>query len=94
MRHPMENKSFVEWLERQPPEKEFDYDNGNTCAICQYFQAVGIDFKVVQPAHWQDHQGTFHKLPVGWNDAARANRCQARQTFGEAAKKARATLLV
>ncbi len=50
--NPLSLESFILWLEQQPPEDTYDFqDYRGACLICQYLTATGVDFA--------DHYLTF-----------------------------------
>lgn len=70
------NDSLREWLQKQPPDGEYDYIND--CLIGRYLAAHGIDAVVGISMVW--HEGGVQPLPDGWN---RINR-EPPRTFGAA----------
>ena len=98
-------KSLVNWLEKQPTDKAYDYADGKACPCTQYFQAMGLPVEAVTMSHWYEPTGPEGRLPRGhaypvilaeiahggWrpNDGIQLPKRAIYRTFGEALKLAR-----
>lgn len=40
---PFSLDSLITWLERQPPDREYDYGDTENCALCQYAKSIGYE---------------------------------------------------
>lgn len=80
--------SLIAWLEKQPPEGEYDYRSNNECLIGQYFKALGIGVAPngIGPYDWWDTNGKTHLLSAEFRDTAIGRP----RTFGAALTRARA----
>ena len=94
MRNPLSLEAFADWLEKQPGEKKYKYISATQCLICQYFNAIGLDFIALDSRAWCDHNYEDHKLPDHFNDIAHGvgDDLWTRHTFGSAARRARELL--
>ena len=90
MRSPFENKSLIEWLDRQPEGSTYLYVDYHDCLICQYFVAMGLPAKCVGTDMWIDTRDNIRPLPPGWDAVSLGDRTQAtkQQLFSDAAKRA------
>lgn len=73
--------TLIAWLEKQPPEKDYDYCSAADCLIAQYLRQSGI-------AHYELDSGEVDQL--GWSDIVHPNCFEDEWTFGAALKRARA----
>jgi hypothetical protein len=70
MRNPLTLEAFAEWCEKQPADAEYNYEDPNRCAYCQYLRATGFDVRSVGPTYWTEGVGhKEHPLICGLNDA-------------------------
>jgi hypothetical protein len=74
---PLSDLAFVEWLEKQPPEKAYDFLHCLHCAVGQYAASIGTNYYKLSP-----------DVCDRWNTVA----SRGDWTFGEAARRARKML--
>lgn len=83
-------KSFKDWLDRQPPEKRYNYGECWTCAIAQYVTShlgYAPDGKSVVVTHEEVRvNGKWFLLPPEMTAIA----FEGEHTFGAAAQRAEA----
>ncbi|HZR75677.1 hypothetical protein [Bradyrhizobium sp.] len=87
---PLTIESLIAWLERQPADDFYEYDEPCACMLHQYFTAMGFENVAVGP--WDfDHAGaTGVMLSDAFHDIASASPGLC--TFGAALERARAEL--
>lgn len=76
MRNPLSIEAFADWLEKQPPEGEYDYCSFSRCAISQY-------------CRWLGFKDVWTSARIGFELAHHAVVDCDPQTFGAAAARAR-----
>lgn len=86
MRSPLSLESFADWLGTMPPEQRYEYSDGRHCAICQYFDFLGLKYFYVGSQSWSDEELNKHPLPREMNTVAIHARPH---TFGAAHQLAR-----
>lgn len=81
-------RSFVDWLERQPPEGAYDYRDGDTCVAAQYHLAM---FGSLETYNYrlQDVSPDLWRVAVG---SPSPEGMRAEWTFGAALARARKLL--
>ena len=85
MKNPLTIEAFADWLEKQPPEKEYDYSNCRGCLVFQYLTAVGIPITSTGSTTFSTNDGQEHILPYELDIVAARHP----HTFGKAAIRAR-----
>lgn len=67
MKNPLSLESLIDWLKKQPPEKEYDYwdtgFNSPGCAGCQWLRSVGFEVYTFGNNFWFDYNIRTHELP-------------------------------
>lgn len=76
---------LIAWLERQPPDKEYEYCDVGGCLAAQFNAAVGRNYEVPNPFNVVAHLFKFeHRLE--------RVACQKPYTMGAALKRAKRLL--
>jgi hypothetical protein len=84
--YPFVLSSLISWLEKQPADGTYRYEDSRRCLFCQYLTSLGYRNVVVNPVTWRHGVGPFvvrSFLPREWESIARAG------TFGGALYHAR-----
>lgn len=89
MKHPLSDEAFLDWLERQPINGEYEYLSNSDCAYARYLKWVGISFRSIGGHDWKDLSGKNHLLSKGVRYALSGGRTL---TFGSAAERLRHAL--
>jgi hypothetical protein len=85
----MSMEGLVNWLEQQPPRKEYTYESHRDCMVAQYLKSNGHeDPFVYSMGHWQDNRGKNQPFPHEFDNVA----VDHPRTFGGALKRAKAYL--
>ncbi len=63
---PLDIKTLIAWLEKQPADKSYNYQDCRGCVLAQYFRAHGFEFAMVDSKRVWSPRRTVN-LPVGWN---------------------------
>lgn len=56
-------EAMADWCDTKGDE-EYDYNDLNNCAGCQYFRLVGMPVMHFGGASWEDYDGRKHRLPI------------------------------
>lgn len=70
MQKALQTKSLVKWLEKQPQDRTYNYQNTNDCLLTRYLVAAKLRPVWVMPEWWRDAKGREHTLPDGWDRVA------------------------
>jgi len=81
-------KGLSEWLKKQNPGQRYNYADGGSCLLFQYFKASGAQIAIMGADVWRDYKGTEHSLSPELNRIAHA----VPHTFGAAAERAEQSL--
>jgi len=84
---------LIAWLEMQPGDKEYCFEDTGNCLLGQYFKSIGeMDSEgFIGGTFIKLRSGTFD-LPISWRHIARGRHVLTRgynYTFGAALKRAR-----
>ena len=82
MRSPFTLEALADWLERQPPEKEYDWFDCANCALGQYARSLGLTYEELPLTFRYDGNGVTTSLDL----------LEEVETFGKAAARARKVL--
>ena len=89
---PFKLKTLIEWLEKQPASKKYEFTDCAGCALAQYFESYGfggINMGTEDFDYGEDFEHTI-ALPIGWNDLVNPNEYPPGwNTFGAALQRAR-----
>ena len=92
------NASFLDWLNEQPPEKEYDYVDIHDCLISQYFKYCGYTKVNCSPLTVSTGEFGRVELPNSWGEIARPIPISLDKlelhgsTFGHAQKRAKSLI--
>lgn len=78
--------AVIAWLEKQPPDKSYDWMAVHGCLACQYFQSLGHD------APWGNSHAIVdggYRTPFGGSKNYHAIAGAVPWTFGAALERAR-----
>ena len=79
------------WLEKQPADGQYNYENCTTCALAQYFTSHGYTRIIMGPREFNYDLEGLVRLPDGWNDLVNpVSFSRGWNTYGAALKRARA----
>lgn len=100
MRNPLSLEAFADWLGTMPADQLYEYGDINGCAVCQFFDFLGLHYLAVGGLAWNDAEGQERALPADLDRVAngRYDAHRLRQnhktfrTFGAALERARALL--
>lgn len=88
MRHPLSLEAFADWCEKQPADKEYNFNNCRTCAVAQYANSLGLPNPYDFPK-----SGRVSEIPViaskFWSRANQA-AFEENRTFSALASRLRA----
>ena len=103
MRNPLSTEALVAWLEKQPADQAYDYDNCQECLFGQYLAHIGFNVALGHVyISGTDAAGKriVRTLPKGWHHIARAGRIEhigrpppPEWTFGKALERAKKLLV-
>jgi hypothetical protein len=79
---PFTLEALIAWLEKQPPETDYNWMSGNDCLLCRYLKANDIHF--INYKRMQDMESDS-----GWRVASAVN---GPTTYGAALSRARVLL--
>jgi len=74
--------SFIAWLEKQPPDTNYDWNSTSNCVACQYLKAQGV--QPLWGGNYSDLDTIFPSIQAYWRIGATQPT-----TFGAALARAR-----
>ena len=83
---------LVAWLETQPPETTFEYQDNHDCLMCRYLRARGIEVMWMGGAYFFSAQDDHHDLPFEMGLAAQVEIFTGQNTYAAALVRARGLL--
>ena len=85
---PFSVAGLVAWLETQPADGEYCYEDGGRCLIAKYIIAIGYRRPNIGGYSMSADGLPSRKMPFGWEDIS----CIEPHTFGAALQRARSYL--
>jgi hypothetical protein len=91
MRNILSLPSLIEWLEKQPPDKQYKYGEGDHCMIPHYLRYRGLNHVKCNRTHFEhgDPPGAMVDFPKTFRYVANENMVDNMSwTYGDALKRA------
>lgn len=90
MRNPLTMESLRDWLKTKDPKEEYNYEDGGSCCLYQYYQEKGFSIHSMGVSRWKEYGVDEHRaLPDGFNYVARPTcALSSTDTWGNALARA------
>lgn len=85
MRNPLSIEAIADWASKQEPDRLYDYTDPHKCALCKYFDSIGLAYRQVGPWSWHSKNKNEHRLEPKLIEALNA----APLTYGALAERLR-----